>query len=70
MTSGDLRAMRLNRGLSSREAAEQMGIEHRVLLRAENGESTPHPGNAFKIAAFYGYKVTDVWPVPQVERAS
>ena len=62
----DLRELRVNRGLSIREAARQMGVEHRALLRAEKGETTPHVGNAYRIAAFYDLRVTDVWPLDPV----
>lgn len=60
----NLRAERLNRGLSVADAAEQIGVQKNILLNAENG-STPYPANAFKIASFYGYRVTDVWPVEE-----
>jgi transcriptional regulator with XRE-family HTH domain len=61
--SVDLRTERLNRGLSLQEAAETIGVEASVLSRAERGDTTPTPGNAFKIATFYGRKVTEVWPL-------
>jgi transcriptional regulator with XRE-family HTH domain len=61
----DLRAERLNRGLSARDAAREMGIDTNTLLRAESREITPHPRNAYKIASFYGYQVTDIWPVEE-----
>jgi transcriptional regulator with XRE-family HTH domain len=59
----DLRALRLNRGLSIRAAAREMGIEHMVLQRAEARTTTPRPAHALKIASFYGLQVTDVWPL-------
>lgn len=58
----DLRSARLNRGLSIRQAADQMGVAPNTLKRAEEGEM-PHPGNALKIAGFFGHQVTDVWPL-------
>jgi transcriptional regulator with XRE-family HTH domain len=58
-----LRAERLNRGLSVAEAAEQMDVGGMTLSRAEQGSHTPRPGAAFRIASFYGYQVTDIWPV-------
>jgi transcriptional regulator with XRE-family HTH domain len=58
----NLEAERLNRGLSLREAAEEIGVPEATLRRAESGEGL-RPSNAFKIANFYGYKVTDLWPV-------
>lgn len=60
----NLRAERLNRGLSLRQAAEAMGVPEQSIRRAEGGEGLT-PGNAFKIARFYGYKVTDIWPVDE-----
>lgn len=62
----NLRAERLNRGLSAAQAAEKMGLKSaQVLLNAENG-SDLRPGTAKKIADFYGYRVTQVWPVGEV----
>ncbi len=64
----DLRAERVNRGLTLKEAARQMGlVGWKTLMRAEGGEVVPSPPNAFKIASFYGYRVTDVWPLPDRE---
>lgn len=59
----DLRTARINRGLSQAEAARQIGVDADALARAERGVARPHPRNALPIAAFYGYKVTDIWPV-------
>lgn len=61
----DLRAERVNRGIGVADAAKQMGVHVSILQRAESGENKPHPRNAFKIADFYGYRVTDVWPLPE-----
>lgn len=63
----DLRTVRIDRGIGLEEAAEEMGVHRSILARAESGENKPHPKNAFKIASFYGYKVTEVWPVPEAE---
>lgn len=60
-----LRAERLNRGLTINEAAEQMDVDRQALMRAEAGKAVPTPANAFKIATFYGHKVTDVWPLEE-----
>lgn len=68
MATVDLRAERLNRGFSLRQAAEAMDVPEQSIRRAEVGEGLS-PQNAFKIASFYGYKVTDVWPLPD-ERVS
>jgi transcriptional regulator with XRE-family HTH domain len=58
----NLRAERLNRGLSTREAAEQIGVSRPTLERAEAG-SAPQPRMAKRIADFYDVRVTDIWPV-------
>jgi ribosome-binding protein aMBF1 (putative translation factor) len=63
-----LKAERLNRGLSLTAAADEIDVPLNVLARAESGEGMPHPANAKKIADFYGYKVTEVWPLDD-ERA-
>lgn len=58
----NLTAERLNRGLSVRGLAEEIGVNAPIIQRAESGESI-HPSNAKRIADFYGYKVTDIWPI-------
>jgi len=63
MSEINLKADRLNRGLSAAAAAKEMGIQKNVLLNAESGTSVPRPESAFKIADFYGYSVTQIWPV-------
>lgn len=51
-------AARLNRGLSQRAAAEEIGVNRGVLERAEAGKKI-HPANAKLIADFYEIAVTD-----------
>lgn len=63
----DLRSQRLNRGLSISGASKEIGVTRDTLRRAEEGGPRPHPRNAFKIASFYGYRVTDIWPVEDPE---
>jgi transcriptional regulator with XRE-family HTH domain len=58
----NLRDERLNKGLSSRAAAEEIGVSQAVLLRAEGGEGV-RPVHAKRIADYYGVKVTDLWPL-------
>lgn len=65
----NLRAERMNRGLSAAVAAGEMGIEKQTLLNAETGTS-PRPENAKKIADFYGYRVTDIWPITEPSEAA
>lgn len=61
----NLKAERLNRGLSAEAAAKEMGLEKQTLLNAESGSVVPRPANAKVIADFYGFKVTDIWPVEE-----
>ena len=65
----NLRAERLNRGFSTRDAAEKIGVSQAILLRAEDGLGV-RPAHAKKIADFYGVKVTDIWPVAAPEAAA
>lgn len=65
----DLKAERLNRGLSLVDAATEMEVDRDAIRRAEEGIGRPHPRNALKIADYYGYRVTDIWPVEPVEAA-
>ena len=64
----NLIAERVNRGLSTTEAAEAMGIARGTLERAERGQSV-QVGSAKRIADFYEVKVTDIWPVTEPERS-
>jgi transcriptional regulator with XRE-family HTH domain len=61
-STATLREARLNKGLSIRKAAKQIGVTADILLRAENG-ATPRPEAAKKIADFYKTSVTKIWPV-------
>lgn len=58
----DLRSERLNRGFSIRGLSKEIGVPEQSIRRAESGLSLS-PSNAFKLASFYGYRVTDIWPV-------
>lgn len=58
----NLRGERLNRGLSTRDAAEKIRVSRAVLTRAEDGLGV-RPSHAKKIADFYGFQVTDIWPI-------
>lgn len=62
-------AARLNRGLSVRVAAREIGVARETLAKAERGEPMAAQ-TAFKIASFYGLTVTDVWPIERDEVAS
>lgn len=64
----NLRAERLNKGLSTRDAASEIGVSQAIILRAEEGLGV-RPAHAKLIADFYGVKVTDIWPVDEVAAA-
>lgn len=57
----DLKAERLNRGLSLNALSAEVGLPKSTLARIEGG-IPPRPETAKKIADFYGVKVTDIWP--------
>jgi transcriptional regulator with XRE-family HTH domain len=63
----DIRELRVNRGLSIAQAAEAIGVTSMTLNRAESGEAVPRPASAYKIARFYGFQVTDLWPLDDPE---
>jgi DNA-binding XRE family transcriptional regulator len=60
---------RRNRGLSKAAAARGAGVAASVWGRAEAGEPMS-ARNAFKIASFLGYQVTDIWPIDDTEPAA
>lgn len=59
-------AARLNMGHSIRSAAKEIGISRDTLAKAERGEDV-HPATAKLIADFHEVKVTDIWPVKDVD---
>lgn len=59
-----LRRLRHDMKLSSREAAERIGVSRSALLRAEVGEQVGLR-NAKLIANFFGVAVADVWKRPK-----
>lgn len=59
---------RVNAGLTLAEAARQMGVDQRTLKRAEAGLYIQE-GPRKKIAEFWGYKSTDIWPLEEDEAA-
>lgn len=58
----NLRAERLNRGLSVIAFAAACDVPEHVIRHAEKG-NVPSPPNALKIATFLEAAVTDVWPL-------
>lgn len=60
--STTLKQRRIDRGLGLEECADLIGVTKRVLADAERG-ATPRPANALKIADFWGYRPSEVWPL-------
>jgi transcriptional regulator with XRE-family HTH domain len=60
--SVDLRAERINRGLSLDAMADAIDVPKSTLARAERRDSVPVPAVQLKIAGFFGYLPSDVWP--------
>lgn len=58
----NLRAERLNRGLSVAALAREIRVPDHVIRHAEKG-GTPQPANALRIADYFGVMVTDLWPL-------
>lgn len=58
----NLAAARLDRGLSQRDLAAEIGIGRETIRRLESG-LTAHPRNAKKVADFFGIQVTDLMPL-------
>lgn len=64
----DLRAARLNRGKSLDDVADETGVPKGIIARAERRESEPRrPKDKLAIASYFGFQVTDIWPVPDAE---
>lgn len=56
---------RLNRGLSRRQVADEIGISQMTYRRVEEGLPV-HPASAKKIADYFGVQVTDLMPATEV----
>lgn len=65
--SFDLRAARLNAGLSQRALAQKVDVPKNTIAALENGEGTyrPHPANAKRIADYFDIQVTDLMPAEE-----
>lgn len=55
----DVKAERLNRGLTQRDLARECDVSLPTIQRLEGG-ATATPSNAKKVADFFGIKVTDL----------
>jgi transcriptional regulator with XRE-family HTH domain len=55
-----LKALRVNKGLSQKEAAELLGITPETLGKWENGKTFPDVPNIQKIEKAYGVSYSDI----------
>lgn len=55
-----LKAARINKKLSAREAAEYAGISEDTLYRYESGKSSPQIVIAIKLAELYGISIDKI----------
>jgi DNA-binding XRE family transcriptional regulator len=70
MSEFNLSRERLNRGLSIRGAAKDIGVAEQSIRRLEDGLGV-HPATAKKVADFFGVKVTDLMPLePDPEKVA
>lgn len=60
---------RVNRGLSVRQAADEIGVAPGTLAALEDGRSV-YPASAKKVADYFGCKVTDLIPPTTQEAAA
>lgn len=65
----DLTAARVNRGLSRRELAREVGLGRETIRRLEQGERV-YPASAKKVADFFGIQATDLLPEPESRAAA
>jgi transcriptional regulator with XRE-family HTH domain len=59
MTPFNLKAARVNKGLSIAKCAETIGVDHRTYARLEAGTQVT-PASAAKVAEYFGVQVTDL----------
>lgn len=62
-TQIDLRRERVDQGWSVKGLADHLNVSPSVIEGADAGNKPRLAGHAFKIASFFGHRVTDVWPL-------
>lgn len=67
--SFDLRAERMNRGVTRVDLARITQVHRNTLERIENG-ATPNASTAYKIALWVGRPAAELWPVAEPEAAA
>lgn len=59
----NLKAERLNRGLTREALAKELDVSTETVRNIESRRTTPRVQTAKAIADLYGHEVTDIWPV-------
>lgn len=59
----NLKAERLNRGLSRAEFGRHVGLSREGVRQLEKNGRQPQAATAKRVADFLGVQVTDIWPV-------
>lgn len=59
----DLRAARVNAGLSQRQLADELNVSREAIRRIEDGEGSAHPQTLMRIARRFGVQATDLMPL-------
>lgn len=52
-----LRTLRMQRGMTTRELGELLGVSHPFVTRMEQGKKTPNVAMVIKVAAIFGVSV-------------
>lgn len=65
----DFRKERLNRGLSLTQLSALTEVPRNTIARVERG-AEPVPETKRKLASFYGWEVTEIWPVDDKHKAA
>lgn len=60
----DLAVARINRGLSQRALATEVGVGLETIRRLEGGQGA-RPSNAKRVADFFDVQVTDLLPIKE-----
>jgi lambda repressor-like predicted transcriptional regulator len=63
MTRVDLKAERINRGLSLDALSEETGVPKATLARAERREGVPTARVQHAIATYFNKQPTEIWPL-------
>lgn len=65
--SFDLRAERMNRGVTIAALAETTGLSRHTIMRIESDGALPTAPTAYAIAQWVGRPASELWPTPLPE---